>query len=214
MQYNAPRRRNPPPLYEGTKVMSKKEHWQSFQLNHPIFIDNQKILIELYNKHKSMFYALKEFKQIMARDGQKAPTPNYITKLVQSIKNELAIQGDRDEMLRETLHYFDKCIQVADDQLDEEKNIFPMLKALEVRAKTVGLVKEVPVNTTNVNINPSLVQNKIENNITLQLGKKRLDDYLDKLPQDKRDAIKQLASGIRQEGAGMQMIEMKDAKSE
>lgn len=176
----------------------------------PIWIENARVMINMYKQcGNDLATAAYKFKAWKISQGWDV-TEKYVFSMMQYVREKLAIAGQADAMLEEQAMDLENAREQAYSQL-EYGDVDPILKVIREKNSTFSLPKyyrdkQVAGLTVNIN-NQSNTQN-------VTVTKSNLDDYLKKLPADKRDAIKQLALEYRKDGSIPQSIDMKGVEEE
>lgn len=153
---------------------------QKEKARHPGFKDDVRKLAECYVKTMcNMTDAMRLFKEIYPENLRRS---GYVTALANDLVEQLAIDGDYREKLKDIAIYYDVCLKIEEDKMFETGETEGVLNVLSESQKALNIRKgsQVTVNS------PTTVNN---NTVNIDY-KTRISD----LPIEIQEALKKVAS--------------------
>lgn len=153
---------------------------QQKKARHPGFKDDVRKLADCYVKTNcNMTDAMKLFKELYPENQRRS---GYVTALANDLVEQLAIDGDYKEKLKDIAVYYDVCLKIEEDKMFETGETEGVLNVLSESQKALNIRKgsQVTVNS------PTTVNN---NTVNIDY-KTRISD----LPLEIQEALKKVAS--------------------
>lgn len=177
---------------------SVKSHGITRRNMSPIWQDNVRIFIKFFNETKDMYLAGKKFSEYKKLQGWQVTT-KYLRAIMQDVRGRLALSGVTEAMLKDSCEDIEFAREVALENL-ADGNVEDIIKVVYARNKLFDLGSYTKQQRAVV-VNIDNSKKTINADMNLTVGKDHLEDYLKRLPEDKRQAIRMLALEMKKDGS-------------
>lgn len=171
----------------------------------PMWIENTRVLMKMFKQcGNDLSVAVMNFRKWKHANGWDC-SERYVFALMQYVREKLAISGQTESMLEEQAQDLREMRDKALTDLGTGK-YEPLMEVVRLKNQTFNLPKYYRdmQKTSGVTVNI----NNQSNTQNVTVTKNRLEDYLAKIPEKDREAVKRLAGEFRKDGSIPQSIDM------
>ena len=172
----------------------------------PTWIENTRILMKMFKQcGMDLSVAVMNFRKWKRANGWDC-SERYVFALMQYVREKLAISGQTETMLEEQAQDLREMRDRALTDLGDGK-YEPLMEVVKLKNSTFNLPKYYRDMQKSSGVTISVNNQQNTQNVTV--SKNRLEDYLARIPEKDREAVKRLANEFRRDGSCPQVIDCK-----